>query len=141
MKSPVILDGDGLKFDPKFGIRTVTITAPTMITGSGHATIGETKMCIQGDEAKVQLAATYTTESHTVAGTGIVSIQALDSSQLAQGRLSGGVLITEGQQTFTASFLPSIPATTPPPASAPDAPAPSTGTGEFEPSQDWVNAG
>jgi hypothetical protein len=139
--SPVIVDGDSLAFDNQFGNRVVTIIVPSIIHASGHATIANKKVCIQGDEAKVQLSATYKTASHTVEGTGTVTIKALDNSQVASGCHSGGALITEGKAKFTASFTPLIPATMPPPASTPDVTTPSSGYGNFKPSQNWVNGG
>ncbi len=139
MKSLVILDGDYLIFDATFGSRIVIIPAPPKISGSGHATIGETKMCIEGDEAKVQVAATYTTTTHTIPGSGIVSIKELKPGHLAQGCLSGEVLITKGQEPFTASFRPTILAMTP--VGSPDVSLDSDGTGEFISSQKGVYAG
>ncbi|KVQ00510.1 hypothetical protein WJ95_28420 [Burkholderia ubonensis] len=146
MMSLVVVDGDKLVFEPKFGVRTVTLVDPPMIRGTGLATIGGAKVCIKGDEAKVQLKATYLTEIYTVAGTGIVTIKALDNSQVASECTSPTALITKGQQKFTASFAFVEPAQTPPfPAGPlvpePDKAPPSDGKGEFITSQNWVRAG
>lgn len=141
MTSAVIVDGDMMAFESLFGNRTVILVSPPIIQGSGHATIGNKKVCIEGDEAKVQLNATYTTSSHTVPGTGIIRIKALDRSQLASECKSTAALITKGQQKFTAMFTPLVPAMTPPPSSTPDSSAPSDGKGEFTASQSWVKAG
>lgn len=141
MMSAVIVDGDKMVFEPSFGDRIVILVSPPIIHGTGHATIGGMKVCIKGDEANVKLNATYTTSSHTTPGTGIVTIKALDSSQLASECNSAAALITKGQQKFTASFTPNAPATTPPDSSPDLVTDPSDGKGEFMASQSWVNAG
>lgn len=139
MSEWIVINGDTVKFDQVFGNRTV-ISPPTTITGSGKATINQKKLCIQGDEKQVRLMnVPYTTPSHSVPGTGTLTIQALDTSQQARKTSSGEAVIIEGQK-FKAQFLPSQPAMTPPPASTPDPASPSMGTGSFTASQQRVKA-
>ncbi|KWI32623.1 hypothetical protein WM04_13490 [Burkholderia ubonensis] len=141
MMSLVVVDGDALAFEPQFGDRMVTLVDPPMIRGTGLATIGGVKVCIEGDEAKVRLKAIYSTSTYTVPGNGIVTIKALDSSQMASGCTSPMSVITKGRQKFTASFTPAKPAMTPSSPSTADAAPPSDGKGEFVTSQNWVQAG
>lgn len=134
MMSLIVVDGDGLIFEPLFGPRTVTIIGPATITGSGQATIVNKKVCIAGDEKKVSLSATYTMPGFANPGTGTVTISQLDSSQEAKGSTSGAALITKGLQ-FDARFTPQTPAANPPPTSTSDASGPSQGKGIFSPTQ------
>ncbi|MBP4001580.1 hypothetical protein [Pseudomonas koreensis] len=139
MSDWIVINGDTVTFDQMFGDRTV-ISPPTTITGSGKATINQNKICIQGDEKQVKLMnVPYTTPSHSVPGTGTLTIQALDTSQQARKTSSGEAVIIQGQK-FKAQFLPSQPALTPPPASTPDPASPSMGTGSFTASQQRVKA-
>ncbi|KVP47940.1 hypothetical protein [Burkholderia ubonensis] len=146
MMSLVVVDSDTLLFERQFGDRIVTLVDPPLIRGTGLTTIGGVKVCIEGDEAKVRLNATYLTGIYTEEGTGVVTIKALDSSQLASRCTSPAALITKGQQKFTASFTFLKPAQTPPFPAGPivpefDTAPPSDGRGEFVTSQNWVQAG
>ncbi|MNJ18643.1 hypothetical protein D3C77_129490 [compost metagenome] len=141
MMSWVIVDKDKLEFDEKFGNRTVSIVGNAEISGSGHAEIKGKKVCVLGDEKKVVLQATYTIEGYQSPGNGLVTINALNGSQFTQGCTSNAPLIIEGEGTFVALFTPTAPAIGPPPASIPDVPAPTPGTGKLKHSQDWVKAG
>ncbi|WP_129505040.1 hypothetical protein [Aeromonas veronii] len=140
MTSEVIVDGDMIVFEPQFGNRLVTLLMPAMIRGSGHAIINKKKVCIKGDEGKLKFDAMYTTSSHTIPGKGIVSIQQLDPSNVSSVCHSDEVVITLGNNKFTACFTPSTPAMTPPPTSSPDPAMPSYGKGEFMASQQLVCA-
>ncbi len=140
MNDWVVIHGDIVKFDQVFGNRTV-IPPPTTISGTGKATISNKKMCIKGDEKQVKLMnVPYTTASHSIPGTGTITISALDTSQEAKKTVCGQAVIIKGQK-FKAQFLPDQPAKTPPPASAPDPSTPSMGTGSFNTSQQSVKAG
>ncbi|MCP1489810.1 hypothetical protein J3D48_006220 [Pseudomonas fluorescens] len=139
MSEWVVINGDTVKFDQTFGNRTA-ISPTTTITGTGKATINNNKICIQGDEKQVEIMnVPYTTPSHTVPGTGTLTILALDISQQAQKTASGQAVILEGQK-FKAQFLPTQPAMTPPPVSTPDLASPTMGTGRFIASQQRVKA-
>jgi len=139
MSDLAVLDGDLLQFDPMFGNRTVTVTGPAMIRGSGKATINQRKMCVRGDETKVQVNAQYTIPGYSP-GAGILTIMMLAANQQAPRCLSGAPLLIKGQQ-FIARFTPTQPAMTTSTPSTPDAPAPSLGKGRFITNQAFVRAG
>lgn len=141
MTSPVIVSGDQLQFDILFGYRKVFIPAPQIIKGSGHASVHGKNVCIKGDEGNVIIVnATYVTDTHSVPGTGIVTIKSLHSSQLAGACNSLMPLITAGQDSFIACFTPVVPAMLPPPVSVADVTVESYGKGKFIASQDVVSA-
>jgi hypothetical protein len=139
MSDIVIIDLDTLQFLPQFGNRLVTPLGPAQIRGNGQATINGRKVCISGDENRVRIRAAYTTPTHTIPGTGVITIASLGSHQLARHVSSDEALIIQGTQ-FTARFQPETPAQMPPPANTPDPTAPSDGQGLFIPSQFVVKA-
>lgn len=138
MGSEIVVDGDLMVFEPLFGNRIVTILVPPIIRGSGHALVDAKKVCVKGDQDQVKLNASYITNSHTVPGTGIVTIKSLDSSQISPLCNSIGSVIKIGNNSFIACFTPSVPAMLPPPVSAPEPASPSYGKGKFIPSQRYV---
>jgi len=140
MNDWVIVDKDLLQFNPLFGNRTVSPVGPAMIGGSGHAVINGRKVCIRGDEGKVKINAVYTTPTHSIPGSGLITITRLAANQLARHAGSGQPLIIKGQQ-FIAQFRPTQPAQMPGTPPTPDVPAPSMGQGVFVPSQWLVQAG
>lgn len=139
MSKYIVVDNDALLFDPAFGHRTVSITGPAKIKGSGKATIGNKKICVLGDEKKVSLNATYTIPGFSP-GQGKVTISALTPGQPLAWCFSGQPVIAVGQK-FIALFTPTNPAKGPPPGNTPDPTAPTPGTGKFVNSQQFVNAG
>ncbi|WP_368565942.1 hypothetical protein [Pseudoxanthomonas sp. UTMC 1351] len=143
MMRPIVVSGDTLKFDAMFGNRQVTATAPARIVGKGHASIGGKKICIAGDEGKVQISADYVIPSGpTYAnGKGTITIAALNSDQLANEVTSGQALIIDGTQ-FEALFTPTVPAISPgvPPRPDPAFPSPSKGAGQFIATQSFAKA-
>ncbi|UZM16232.1 hypothetical protein LZV00_11200 [Pseudomonas kielensis] len=134
MMDTVIIDNDLLQFNPMFGNRMVIPSGPTQIRGSGLPKIQGRKVCVAGDEKKVQFNAIYTTPTHTIPGNGIITISRLALNQQAQHVKSGTAWILKGQ-LFTAQFRPTKPAQMPPPSNAPDVTAPSMGQGRFIPGQ------
>lgn len=140
MMSFIVISGDELKFDALFGDRQVTIISPLIIQGTGQATVANKKVCIAGDEKTVRLSASYSTPVYTQAGTGVVTIMKLDSSQEATECKSGAALIIKGTK-FDALFTPLIPATTPGPLPITDSLSPSQGKGEFATKQNFAKAG
>lgn len=138
MSNYIVVDGDSLKFDPQFGINTVTPTGSPTISGSGEATIEDKKLCILGDEKKVSVPASYFSAAYPVQGTGKITIVSLGADQQALFATAQTPLIVVGSQ-FTALFTPEKPASN---DKGPDpAPAPSTGSGTFINSQSFVTAG
>lgn len=138
MSNIIVLDGDVLKFDPQFGINTVTPTATPVIHGSGEATIEDKKICILGDEKNVSIKASYMSTNYPNQGTGTLTIASLANDQQAPFATAEKPVIVVGSQ-FTASFTPETPASS---DKGPDpVTAPSTGSGTFINSQSFVTAG
>lgn len=133
----VVVDGDMLQFMPMFGNRTVTPTGPARIMGTGHAAINKKRVCILGDEKKVQVPATYMTASHPTPGQGMITIAALAGDQQTPPVRSLAALIVKGSR-FTARFTPTVPASHP--VSGPEPTAPTMGQGSFIVTQFFVNA-
>ncbi|ANB72008.1 hypothetical protein [Paraburkholderia phytofirmans] len=139
MSSFVVVDGTVLVFEPMFGQRQVVLSEPAFISGHGEATINERRVCVMGDEKCVQWQAQYFIPGYAP-GTGIVSVEALDGSQMAPCVTSGAPLILMGQRLI-ARFAPTVPATMNAPPYSPDPIAPSMGHGRFMPPQTLVSAG
>ncbi len=129
MKNFIVLDEDMLFFEPQFAHRIVTPTEPAMIRGSGHATINGRRVCVMGDEKKVQVQATYRVPGHTP-GTGMLTIMSLMPDQQALRCRSRAGLILKGQQ-FIARFTQLLPAMSTAPTPVPDPPTPGIGKGRF----------
>lgn len=144
MMSRVMVNGDVVQFIPQFGARTIAVFT-TIIPGSGHATIGGRKVCIKGDEKNIELTTPYISGAYTVAGMAKITIEKLDSDQLASDCSSQKALITQGKKTFKAKLEVLKPAQLPPPANTPEVITGSNkysdGKGTFIPSQGWVSAG
>lgn len=135
----VIVDKDLLQFNPMFGNRMVIPSGPALIHGSGLPSVHGRKVCLVGDEKKVQINAVYTTPTHIIPGNGVITISLMPNQKALQVK-SGAAWILKGQQ-FIAQFRPTKLAQMPPPANMPDVPAPSIGLGQFIPSQFVVRAG
>ncbi|PMY64825.1 MULTISPECIES: hypothetical protein [Pseudomonas] len=138
MSDTIIVNGDQLQFDPMFGNRQVTPVGPAIISGSGLASINQQKMCVVGDEKKVQIPAQYQIPGYSP-GMGLLTIAALGSDQQAPRCTSGAALLLKGQQ-FIARFTPTQPAINSA-SGVPDVPAPSMGKGRFIPKQSFATAG
>jgi hypothetical protein len=138
MNSLIICDGDEVIFNPMFGQRQVVLMKPAVVTGTGIATILQRRMCVLGDEKRTQWLAQYFIPGYSP-GTGMLSIEALDDSQIAYGAMSTEPLITQGS-LFKARFTPQMPAVMISPPGTPDTPAPGMGTGSFIPLQTFVRA-
>jgi hypothetical protein len=142
MMWPIVVNGDSLVFDPLFGNRQVTATGPARIVGTGQATVGGKKMCIAGDEGKIQVPADYVVPAGGFAnGKGVITIAALSPDQRANSAASGAALIVKGTK-FQARFTPTVPAISPgvPPKPDPGFPSPSMGTGQFIATQNFAKA-
>jgi hypothetical protein len=138
MSSWIVCDGDELIFEPMFGPRQVVLTVPAAIAGTGVATIGRRRMCVVGDEARMQWVAQYFMPGYSP-GQGIVRIVMLDTSQIAKAVTGRGPVVLEGLN-FTADIRPTVPAILNSPAATPDTMAPSAGRGKFIPHQMFVRA-
>jgi hypothetical protein len=139
MASLVAVHGTLLAFEPMFGQRQVVLAEPATIAGSGEATIEQRRVCVVGDEKRAQWEAQYFIPGYSP-GTGLLSIEMLDGSQMAPCVISGAPLILMGQQ-FTARFTPTVPAVMAAPPNSPDPMTPSIGRGRIMPEQNLVSAG
>lgn len=134
MSDFILLDGDTAQFLPAFGLATV-IVQPGQLVASGAATVGGVKVCVEGDEASVEVAGcTYTAGPYSIPGAGTLKIKQLAGDQVASKTQSGGkpVLLRGGQ--FDAVFEVQSPAKQPPKGTAPPEPDGTTsydGKGSF----------
>lgn len=136
MNELIVLDGDQLVFNPMFGHRQVIPSGPAVIRGTGKASVQSRRMCILGDEKKVQIQAQYLVPGHSP-GAGMITIMALAGNQQAPRCTAGAGIILKGQ-FFDARFTPTQPAM--PPSGPPDPMAPSMGKGQFIPRQAFATA-
>jgi hypothetical protein len=138
MSSLIICDGDQVTFNPMFGQRQVVPMKPAVISGTGIATILQRRMCVLGDEKRTQWPAQYFIPGYSP-GTGMLSIESLDDSQIAHGTVSIQPLIVQGN-LFKVRFIPQVLAMMTSPPGTPDTSAPGMGTGSFIPLQTFVRA-
>lgn len=143
MSSPVVIDGDALNFETKFGANIVTPPVLCQIQGSGEADITNKKICVLGDESKVSIEASYTKSTHPTPGMGIITIVALAADQQAMFVTAGNTVIVVGNNSkFTACFTPTPSSPAMDPNGNPDLNLePTQGTGTFINSQTFVTAG
>jgi hypothetical protein len=122
----IIIDGDIANFIPAFG-QAVVVVQPGNITGSGPATINGKPICVDGDEASVEVpGCMYIAGPYSIPGSGTLKIDALAGNQLASKTNTGGKkVILKGSQ-FTAKFEVQSPAQQPPPG--PGSPIPDSTT-------------
>lgn len=134
MADYVLLDGDHATFQPNFGAATVVVQ-PGQITGSGPATLGGKKLCIDGDEGSVSVAGCmYMTPQYSIPGTGTLEIASLAGDQKATKTNTDGTPMLLVGSTFTAKFKVQSPAQQPPPGPGgpiPDATPEYSGSGSF----------
>ena len=129
MPDYVLIDGDEVEFEGRFGGATVTVR-PGTLRGSGPATVGGKKICVRGDETSVTVeGCPYVTKTHTVSGSGTLVIDALSTDQVASKTKTGGQPVLLVGTHFTARFEVSTPAMDL--NSNPDTPTPFSGTGTF----------
>ena len=138
MNKLILIDGDLAMFLPSFGAATVVVQPGTM-KASGPATIGGKKICVDGDESKVEVpGCVYITAQHSIPGTGTLKIAALASDQKAKKTKTGGKAVLLKGSQFTAKFEVQSPAQQPPPGPGspiPDATPQYSGQGSFMPAQ------
>jgi hypothetical protein len=127
----IILDGDLANFMPSFPPATVVVR-PGQMSGSGPATVNGKKICVDGDEKKLQvLGCTYMTPQFSIPGVGTLKINSLLPNQIALKTKTGSKkMILKGSQ-FIAVFEVQTPAQMPPPASTPDPVIKYLGQGSF----------
>ena len=128
----VLIEGDKANFLPNFG-PAVVVVQPGTLQGSGPATLNGKKMCVDGDEKKVEVAGcSYVTPQYSsIPGTGTLKIAALAGNQKATKTSTGGKAVLLKGGNFTASFEVQSPAQPPPGSGSPDATPKYSGMGTF----------
>lgn len=130
----ILIDGDQVIFMPAFS-PAVVVVQPGKLVGSGPATIGGKKICVDGDESKVSVpGCAYMTPQYSIPGTGTLKISALAANQKATKTQTGGKKVLLKGGNFTAKFEVQSPAKQPPPGPGspiPDATPQYSGNGMF----------
>lgn len=136
MADLILQDGDSVMFIPAFGA-AIVVVQPGKLEGSGPATINGKKICVDGDESKVEVAGcTYMTPQYSIPGSGTLKIASLAGNQKAKKTQTGGKVVLLKGGNFTAKFEVQSPAQQPPPgpgAPIPDATPQYSGNGMFIP--------
>jgi hypothetical protein len=118
----ILIEGDKAIFIPAFGA-AVVVVKPGDLKGSGPATFGGKKLCVDGDEKKVSVpGCMYMTPQYSIPGTGTLKIAALAGNQKAKKTNTGGKPVLLKGGSFTASFEVQSPAKQPPPGPGPPIP-------------------
>ena len=118
----ILIDGDPVIFMPAFA-PAIVVVQPGKLAGSGPATIGGKKICVDGDESKVSVpGCTYMTPQYSIPGTGTLKISALAANQKATKTQTGGKKVLLKGGNFTAKFEVQSPAKQPPPGPGPPVP-------------------
>jgi len=103
-------------FTPMFGAAMVT-SRPGQLKGSGPATIGGKKVCVEGDEISVSVpGCTYMTPQYSIPGNGTITIKKLGSDQKAEKTRTGGNPVLLKGSVCDAEFMVLVPAQQPGPA-------------------------
>ncbi len=111
----IIITGDKAMFIPAFGAAIVVVQPGTM-EGSGKLTLNGKKVCVDGDESKVEVpGCTYMTPQYSIPGSGTLKIDALAGNQLAKHTTTEGKAVLLKGAMFTAKFEVQSPAQQPPP--------------------------
>ena len=134
MSDFILMEGDQVIFMPAF-TPAIVVVQPGKLEGSGPATIGGKKICVEGDESKVSVAGcAYMTPQYSIPGTGTLKISALAGNQKATKTNTGSKAVLLKGGNFTAKFEVQSPAQQPPPgpgAPVPDATSQYSGNGMF----------
>jgi hypothetical protein len=132
MSDFILIDGDKVNFIPAFGIAMVVVK-PGDLKGSGPATIGGKKICVEGDETNVSVpGCMYTAGAFSISGTGTLKIQSLAGNQTAKKTQTGGKAVLLKGMIFTAKFEVQSPAQQPAaPNPVPDTTLSYSGQGTF----------
>lgn len=134
MSDSILIEGDKALFMPNFGA-AVVVVQPGDLKGSGPATLGGKKICVDGDEKKVSVpGCTYMTPQYCIPGAGTLEIAALAGNQKAVKTQTGGKTVLLKGGNFTAKFSVQTPAQQPPPGPGgpiPDSTPQYSGSGMF----------
>jgi len=134
MSDFILMEGDQVIFMPAFA-PAIVVVQPGKLEGSGPATIGGKKICVDGDESKVSVAGcAYMTPQYSIPGMGTLKISALAGNQKATKTRTGNKAVLLKGGSFTARFEVQSPAQQPPPgpgSPVPDATPQYSGNGMF----------
>jgi len=133
MSDFILIEGDKASFLPIFGA-AIVVVKPGDLKGSGPATVGGKKVCVDGDEKKVSVpGCVYMTPQYAIPGSGTLKIAALAGNQKARKTKTGGKAVLLKGAQFTAKFEVQSPAKQPAPPGPPipDATPQYSGRGMF----------
>ena len=134
MTDKILVEDDIANFMPNF-TPAIVVVQPGQMKASGKATIKGKKICVDGDEAQLQVpGCQYMTPQYSIPGVGTLKIDRLAPDQKAQHSMTGGKLVLLKGGNFTAKFEVQSPAQQPPPgpgSPVPDGTASYSGQGSF----------
>lgn len=127
----VIIDSDQVMFIPLFG-SAIVVARPGVIQATGKSTVTGKKVCLDGDEKKVQVpGCPYISGPYVIPGVGTLKIDTLLPNQKTmKGKSGSKPMILKGIM-FKAKFEVLAPAMMPPPAATPDPMKMYPGMGQF----------
>ena len=108
----VLRSGDQAIFDTTFGSATV-FAPPGIITGSSRSKVDGAIVCVAGDEASVTVTAGYSTMSHSIPETELLTIDALAADQMATKAKGTRLAVLLRGSRFHARLQVTKPAQTP----------------------------
>ena len=136
----ILVDGDQVTFLPVFGNAIVSVQPGKMIA-SGKTTIKGKKVCVAGDESKVEVKnCSYVAPPFVLPGQGTLTIKKLGPNQLTKKSKSGIKNIIIKGNAFIAEFKVTSPAKQPPPGNTPDPLPMYPGQGTLIPSNSKIKA-
>ncbi len=136
----IIMDSDEVQFLPTFSGAVVSVK-PGTLKASGKTTINGKKVCIDGDEKKVEVTnCSYIIPPFTVPGSGTIKINNLTSDQLTQKAKSGNKSLLLKGKLCIALFEVKSPAKLPPPVNTPDPVPMYIGQGKLMPKNTKIKA-
>ncbi len=113
MSDFILLDGDKAIFQSDF-LGAMVIPVEGSIKASGAASFNGSKICIEGDEASVEVKGVlYSTPLYTTLGTGTLLIESLAANHIATHTKSAGTAVMLKGGSFCAKFRVQSPATHP----------------------------
>lgn len=131
MADSAIITGDQVQFLPAQGAATLLAPAMIPISGTGTMAVMGKPVCLEGDEANVQMPVPYIAGPYSIPGMGLLKINALAGDQLSKKLMNGKKVILKGSQ-FDAVMEVTAPAQQPTPTGpVPDGTPKYTGKGQF----------
>ena len=131
MADSAIITGDQVQFLPAQGAAMLLAPGMIPISGSGTMTVMGKPVCLEGDEANVQMPIPYMAGPYCIPGMGLLKINALAGDQLSKKLMNGKKVILKGAQ-FDAVLEVTAPAQQPTPTGpVPDGTPKYTGKGQF----------